>query len=85
MIRRSLAVAVFAVVATFSPAQPSLPSSFQAKTVHSPEKADIFVRWGGRGPVVVLVMDMRKTAIRGRRWRQILCRITRSSCPIFVE
>jgi pimeloyl-ACP methyl ester carboxylesterase len=34
---------------------PSLPSSFQAKTVHSPEGADIFVRWGGRGPVVVLL------------------------------
>jgi pimeloyl-ACP methyl ester carboxylesterase len=34
---------------------PSLPSSFQAKTVRSPEGADIFVRWGGSGPVVVLL------------------------------
>jgi pimeloyl-ACP methyl ester carboxylesterase len=36
-------------------AHPSLPSSFQAKTIHSPEGADIFVRWGGNGIVVVLL------------------------------
>ena len=35
--------------------QPSLPSSFQAKTIHSPDGADIYVRWAGSGPVVVLV------------------------------
>jgi pimeloyl-ACP methyl ester carboxylesterase len=32
-----------------------LPSSFQAKTIHSPKAADIFVRWAGKGPVVVLI------------------------------
>ena len=55
MIRHFFAIALFAIGATFSHAQPSLPSSFQAKTIHSPEGADIFVRWGGRGPVVVLI------------------------------
>jgi pimeloyl-ACP methyl ester carboxylesterase/uncharacterized RmlC-like cupin family protein len=55
MIRRVFAIALFAIGATFSHAQPSLPSSFQAKTIHSPEGADIFVRWGGRGPVVMLI------------------------------
>jgi pimeloyl-ACP methyl ester carboxylesterase/quercetin dioxygenase-like cupin family protein len=55
MIRRLLAIAVFAIAATFSHAQPALPSSFQARKIHSPEGADIFVRWGGRGPVVVLL------------------------------
>src|SRR5246127_303060 len=55
MIRHFLAIAVLALGATFSAAQPSLPSSFQAKTIHSPEGADIFVRWGGKGPVVVLL------------------------------
>src|SRR5262245_2193448 len=34
---------------------PSLPSSFKSKTVHSPAGADIFVRWGGSGPVVMLI------------------------------
>jgi pimeloyl-ACP methyl ester carboxylesterase len=34
---------------------PSLPPSFHATTIHSPEGADIFVRFGGRGPVVVLL------------------------------
>lgn len=55
MIRRFLAVAFFAVATVSSQTPPSLPSSFQAKTIHSPEGADIFVRWGGSGPVVVLI------------------------------
>src|ERR1700726_1576441 len=52
MIRRFLVIALLLIGATVSHAQPSLPSSFQAKTIHSPEAADIFVRWGGNGPVV---------------------------------
>src|SRR5438132_2954984 len=46
---------ILAIGATVSHGQPYLPSSFQAKTIHSPEAADIFVRWGGKGPVVVLI------------------------------
>src|SRR5256886_4686914 len=55
MIRRFLAITLLVIGAMFSHAQPSLPSSFQAKTIHSPEAAEIFVRWGGTGPVVVLI------------------------------
>src|SRR5207249_9299873 len=55
MIRRFLAVCLFAVGTVSSQTPPSLPSSFHAKTIHSPEGADIFVRWGGSGPVVVLI------------------------------
>src|SRR6201984_1104745 len=55
MIRHFLVIALFAIGPAFSHAQPSLPSSFQAKTIHSPAGADIFVRWGGKGPVVVLI------------------------------
>ena len=55
MIRRFLAFTALAISATLSFAQPSLPASFQSKTVHSPAGADIFVRWGGKGPTVVLL------------------------------
>src|ERR1700751_5308855 len=55
MRRHCLALGILVLVTTLSYAQPSLPSSFQAKTVHSPEGADIFVRWGGTGAVVVLI------------------------------
>lgn len=55
MIQRFLAIALLVIGATSSHGQPSLPSSFQARTIHSPEAADIFVRWGGKGPVVVLI------------------------------
>jgi len=34
---------------------PALPSAFQSRTIESPAGADIFVRWGGTGPVVVLL------------------------------
>ena len=55
MTRHCIALAVLSLLAIFSYAQPSLPSSFQAKTIHSPEGADIYVRWGGTGAVVVLL------------------------------
>ena len=50
-------IAVVALLAAALPlfAQPSLPASFHATTVHSPAGADIFVRSGGHGPVVVLI------------------------------
>src|SRR6201984_911038 len=50
-----LAVGILVLLTIFSYAQPSLPSSFQAKTIHSPEGADIYVRWGGTGAVVLLL------------------------------
>jgi pimeloyl-ACP methyl ester carboxylesterase len=55
MIRRFIAVTLFAVATVSAQSPPSLPSSFQAKTIHSPAGADIFVRSGGTGPVVVLI------------------------------
>jgi len=55
MIQRLLALTLFSLAAGLSQAQPSLPSSFQAKTIRSTEGADIFVRWGGSGPVVFLI------------------------------
>jgi pimeloyl-ACP methyl ester carboxylesterase len=42
--------------------QPSLPSTFEARTIASPEGADIFVRAGGSGPVVVLLHGYAETS-----------------------
>ena len=42
--------------------QPSLPASFQSRTIASPEGAEIFVRWGGSGPVVVLLHGYAETS-----------------------
>src|SRR5215470_19721841 len=41
---------------------PSLPSIFQGQTVASPAGADIFVRSGGSGPVVVLLHGYAETS-----------------------
>ena len=55
MIQGFPAVDLRAIGATASPEGPALPSTFQAKTIHSPDGADIFVRWGGKGSAVVLI------------------------------
>jgi pimeloyl-ACP methyl ester carboxylesterase len=41
---------------------PRLASSFQARTISSPSGADIFVRWSGSGPVVVLLHGYAETS-----------------------
>jgi pimeloyl-ACP methyl ester carboxylesterase/quercetin dioxygenase-like cupin family protein len=63
-IRRALAVAVLGIAALTRSvhAQPSLPSAFKARTVASPEGADIFVRSAGAGPVVVLLHGYAETS-----------------------
>ena len=55
MFRQLLAAVIFSAGAASNQAQPSLPSSFHTTTIQSPEGAEIFVRSGGSGPVVVLV------------------------------
>ena len=55
MIRRVLTVLLFAAATVAGVAQPALPPSFQSKTIASPAGAEIFVRWGGSGPAVVLL------------------------------
>jgi pimeloyl-ACP methyl ester carboxylesterase len=55
MIRRLLAASLFLLGSLAAQSQPALPSSFQARTIHSPEGAEIYVRSGGKGPVVLLL------------------------------
>jgi pimeloyl-ACP methyl ester carboxylesterase len=55
----TLGIVVFASAAV---AQPSLPSTFKAQTVTSPDGATIFVRSGGSGPVVVLLHGYAETS-----------------------
>src|SRR5262249_36886767 len=50
-----VATILLSAAAGFGQNPPSLPASFRAATIHSPECAEIFVRSGGKGPVVVLV------------------------------
>src|SRR5882762_9508804 len=55
----TLGLVVFAGTAM---AQPSLPATFRARTVASPEGASIFVRSGGSGPAVVLLHGYAETS-----------------------
>jgi alpha-beta hydrolase superfamily lysophospholipase len=57
MFRQMLVVGVTLFCAATAVCQdhPSLPSSFRATTIHSPEGAEIFVRSGGSGPAVLLL------------------------------
>ena len=55
MFRGILLSALSAAVAACSFAQPSLPSSFQSKVVHVSDSVEVFVRFGGAGPAVLLI------------------------------
>ncbi|HEY1800876.1 MAG TPA: alpha/beta fold hydrolase [Terriglobales bacterium] len=55
MTRHFFRLVVLALAVISCQAQSTLPSSFHAKTIHTPEGADIFVRWGGTGPTVLLL------------------------------
>jgi pimeloyl-ACP methyl ester carboxylesterase/uncharacterized RmlC-like cupin family protein len=52
----------FVLLAHAAVAQPALPSTFQSRMVKSPEGAEIFVRSGGTGPVVVLLHGYAETS-----------------------
>jgi len=55
MFRGIVMFALSAAVAVCGFAQPSLPFSFQSQSVHVSDGVDIFVRYGGVGPAVLLV------------------------------
>jgi len=57
-----IAISLAITSAQFAAAQPALPSTFKEQIVHSPAGADIFVRWGGIGPVVVLIHGYAETS-----------------------
>jgi pimeloyl-ACP methyl ester carboxylesterase len=57
-----IAISLAVASAQVAVAQPALPSTFKAQTVHSPAGADIVVRSGGTGPVVVLIHGYAETS-----------------------
>ena len=62
MNRKIVGSVVFVFLTAIAPAQPSLPKAFVSRTIHSPEGVDIFVRYGGTGPVVVLLHGYAETS-----------------------
>jgi pimeloyl-ACP methyl ester carboxylesterase len=57
-----IALPLFLTATPVLATRPSLPSTFTAQTIHSPAGADIFVRSGGKGPVVVLIHGYGETS-----------------------
>jgi pimeloyl-ACP methyl ester carboxylesterase len=62
MNRKVVGSFVFGLLTAIASAQPSLPKAFVSRTIHSPEGADIFVRYGGTGPVIVLLHGYAETS-----------------------
>src|ERR1700738_1702687 len=63
MIRSNLFTTVLSLAFAYAAsAQPSLPPAFKARTVASPQGADIFVRLAGSGPVVLLLHGYAETS-----------------------
>src|SRR5262249_30681656 len=57
-----MTVLVLVAFAGAAIAQPSLPPTFRARTVATPEGANMFVRSGGSGPVIVLLHGYAETS-----------------------
>ncbi|HEY2470928.1 MAG TPA: alpha/beta fold hydrolase [Terracidiphilus sp.] len=55
MLRSCFIAALSLVAAVCSIAQPALPPGFQSKMIHVSDGVDIFVRFGGTGPAVLLL------------------------------
>jgi hypothetical protein len=71
MIQRFPSVDLPAIGATASHGGPALPSTFQAKTIHSRTERTSSYVGEERGLRLYSFMDMRRTATRGPLWPQI--------------
>ncbi len=58
----AVALSVLLPAAAAAGAEPSLPSNFKAQTIATPDGANIFVRSGGSGPVVILLHGYGETS-----------------------
>lgn len=84
MIKHALIVAVLAatLVASSAGAEPLLPKTFGTRTITSPEGADIFVRYGGSGPPVVLIHGFGDT---GDMWGPLAAELARTYTVIVPD
>jgi pimeloyl-ACP methyl ester carboxylesterase len=85
MIRRTFIAAALGIALTASAAiaaEPSLPPTFRAQTIASPEGADIFVRYGGSGPVVVLLHGYGETS---DMWGPLAAELTQTHTVIVPD
>src|SRR5277367_928766 len=57
MLGRAIAIVAFcfALITAAAAGEPSLPASFKSQSITTTDGAEIFVRTGGSGPVVVLL------------------------------
>jgi pimeloyl-ACP methyl ester carboxylesterase len=63
-------------------AQPSLPASFKALTIATPEGAEIYVRSGGAGPVVLLIHGFGDT---GDMWGPLARELARTRTVVVPD
>ena len=81
--RTALAViGLIMLTASAATAQPSLPPAFKVRTITTPEGADIFVRSGGSGPVVVLIHGFGDT---GDMWGPLAAELARTHTVIVPD
>jgi len=65
MRRIACLIALLISIATVAASQPSLPAGLTSRTIATPDGAQIYVRYGGSGPVVLLIHGFGDT---GEMW-----------------
>ena len=69
MRRIACLIALSISIATIAASQPSLPAGLKSRTIATPDGAQIYVRYGGSGPVVLLIHGFGDT---GEMWGPVV-------------
>jgi len=69
MRRIAFLIALSISIATIAASQPSLPAGLTSRTIATPDGAQIYVRYGGSGPVVLLIHGFGDT---GEMWGPVV-------------
>src|SRR5882672_5364877 len=74
--------ALFLTIATVAASQPSLPAGLTSRTIATPDGAQIYVRYGGSGPVVLLIHGFGDT---GEMWGPVVRDLEKSHTVVVPD
>src|SRR6267142_6484246 len=82
MRRIAFLIALSLTIATIAASQPSLPADLTSRTIATPDGAQIYVRYGGSGPVVLLIHGFGDT---GEMWGPVVRDLEKSHTVVVPD
>src|SRR5438270_6967334 len=75
-------IALSLTIVTAAAGQPSLPADLSSRTIATPDGAQIYVRYGGSGPVVLLIHGFGDT---GEMWGPVVREIKKTHTVVIPD